>query len=82
MQDAHGKDTFYMKNGLCGDCKKHLQKILGYDLTGCKSPLGGAQYSDENKNRVGEKASWAFHPTRYLLPPKWLMSTVPLRRGP
>lgn len=41
MQDAHGKDTFYMKNGLCGDCKKHLQKILGYDLTGCKSPLGG-----------------------------------------
>lgn len=25
----------YMKNGLCGDCKKHLQKILGYDPTDC-----------------------------------------------
>lgn len=33
MQDAHGKDTYYMKNDLCGDCRKHLQEILGYDPT-------------------------------------------------
>ncbi|RGN81615.1 hypothetical protein DXB41_11040 [Segatella copri] len=28
MQDAHGKNTFYMKNGLCEDCKKSLRMIM------------------------------------------------------
>ena len=27
MQDAHGKNTFYMKNGLCQDCQKSLKNI-------------------------------------------------------
>lgn len=31
IQDAHGKDTHYMKNDLCDDCKKKLRKILGYN---------------------------------------------------
>ena len=31
IQDAHGKDTNYMKNDLCNDCKKKLQKILGFN---------------------------------------------------
>ena len=29
MQDAHGKNTFYMKNGLCQDCQKPLKNIIG-----------------------------------------------------
>ena len=28
MQDAHGKNTFYMKNGLCQDCQKSLKNII------------------------------------------------------
>lgn len=28
MQDAHGKNTFYMKNGLCQDCQKSLKTSL------------------------------------------------------
>ena len=28
MQDAHGKNTFYMKHGLCEDCKKTLSKMM------------------------------------------------------
>lgn len=28
MQDAHGKNTFYMKHGLCEDCKKSLSKMM------------------------------------------------------
>ena len=28
MQDAHGKNTFYMKHGLCEDCKKTLKSLL------------------------------------------------------
>ena len=28
MQDAHGKNTFYMKNGLCQDCQKTLKNII------------------------------------------------------
>lgn len=28
MQDAHGKNTFYMKYGLCEDCKKSLSKMM------------------------------------------------------
>lgn len=28
MQDAHGKNTFYMKHGLCEDCKKTLRMIM------------------------------------------------------
>ena len=28
MQDAHGKNTFYMKHGLCEDCKNSLRMIL------------------------------------------------------
>ena len=27
MQDAHGKNTFYMKHGLCEDCRKRLETI-------------------------------------------------------
>ena len=27
MQDAHGKNTFYMKHGLCEDCKKRLENV-------------------------------------------------------
>ena len=27
MQDAHGKNTFYMKNGLCEECKKRLESV-------------------------------------------------------
>jgi len=27
MQDAHGKNTFYMKYGLCEDCKKKLENV-------------------------------------------------------
>ena len=30
MQDAHGKNTFYMKNGLCQDCQKSLKNIIDY----------------------------------------------------
>ena len=26
MQDAHGKNTFYMKHGLCDDCKKVIEE--------------------------------------------------------
>ena len=29
MQDAHGKNTFYMKNGLCQDCQNSLKSIIG-----------------------------------------------------
>ena len=29
MQDAHGKNTFFMKNGLCQDCQKALKNIIG-----------------------------------------------------
>ena len=29
MQDAHGKNTFYMKNGLCQDCQNSLKNIIG-----------------------------------------------------
>ena len=28
MQDAHGKNTFFMKNGLCQDCQKALKNII------------------------------------------------------
>lgn len=28
MQDAHGKNTFYMKHGLCEDCEKTLSKMM------------------------------------------------------
>ena len=28
MQDAHGKNTFYMKHGLCEDCKNSLGMIM------------------------------------------------------
>ncbi len=28
MQDAHGKNTFYIKNGLCQDCQKSLKNII------------------------------------------------------
>ena len=28
MQDAHGKNTFYMKHGLCEDCKNSLRMIM------------------------------------------------------
>ena len=28
MQDAHSKNTFYMKHGLCEDCKKTLRSLL------------------------------------------------------
>ena len=28
MQDAHGKNTFYMKHGLCEDCKNSLSKMM------------------------------------------------------
>ena len=28
MQDAHGKNTFYMKNELCQDCQKSLKNII------------------------------------------------------
>lgn len=28
MQDAHSKNTFYMKHGLCEDCKKTLKSLL------------------------------------------------------
>ena len=28
MQDAHGKNTFYMKNGLCQDCQNALKSII------------------------------------------------------
>lgn len=28
MQDAHGKNTFYMKNGLCQDCQNSLKSII------------------------------------------------------
>ena len=28
MQDAHGKNTFYMKNRLCQDCQKSLKSII------------------------------------------------------
>lgn len=28
MQDAHGKNTFFMKNGLCQDCQKSLKNII------------------------------------------------------
>lgn len=28
MQDAYGKNTFYMKNGLCQDCQKSLKNII------------------------------------------------------
>ena len=30
MQDAHGKNTFYMKHGLCEDCKNSLRMIMTY----------------------------------------------------
>ena len=30
MQDAHGKNTFYMKNGLCQDCQNSLKSIIDY----------------------------------------------------
>ena len=29
LQDAHGKNTFYMKNGLCQDCQNSLKNIIG-----------------------------------------------------
>ena len=29
MQDAHGKNTFSMKNGLCQDCQNSLKNIIG-----------------------------------------------------
>ena len=29
MQDAHGKNTFYMKNGLCQDCQNSMKSIIG-----------------------------------------------------
>ena len=29
MQDAHGKNTFYIKNGLCQDCQNSLKSIIG-----------------------------------------------------
>lgn len=28
MQDAHGKNTFYIKHGLCEDCEKTLSKMM------------------------------------------------------
>lgn len=28
MQDAHGKNTFFMKNGLCQDCQNALESII------------------------------------------------------
>ncbi len=28
MQDAHGKNNFYMKHGLCEDCKNSLRMII------------------------------------------------------
>ena len=28
MQDAHGKNTFFMKNGLCQDCQNSLKSII------------------------------------------------------
>ena len=28
MQDAHGKNTFYKKNGLCQDCQNSLKSII------------------------------------------------------
>ena len=28
MQDAHGKNTFHIKNGLCQDCQKSLKNII------------------------------------------------------
>ena len=28
MQDAHSKNTFYMKNGLCQDCQNSLKSII------------------------------------------------------
>ena len=33
IQDAHGKDSFSKKQDLCDDCKKKLEKILGYRPT-------------------------------------------------
>ena len=33
MQDAHGKNTFYMKHGLCEDCKNSLRMIMTHQET-------------------------------------------------
>lgn len=33
MQDAHGKNTFYMKHGLCENCKKSLRMIMTHQET-------------------------------------------------
>ena len=30
MQDAHGKNTCYMKKGLCQDCQNSLKSIIDY----------------------------------------------------
>ena len=37
MQDAHGKNTFYMKHGLCKDCKKSLKMIMTHQETKCQN---------------------------------------------
>ena len=37
MQDAHGKNTFYMKHGLCEDCKKSLRMIMTHQETKCQN---------------------------------------------